>query len=409
METHAENMGTTHKAFKETTSSSTSLTLRDTAVKHGNGEDEKKESGGTFEHKLPDTDKAPLLNQLSSLQNYGQKDTEKTVWTSTADGKSDKGHRVATAWPEVVGAGEHAVEILEQYSEKWAEERNQQERDMDTVTDEMRTDAVQLLRLFGVPFVEAPAEAEAQCVMLEKLGLVDGIVTEDSDAFAFGGKLVYKNIFDDKKYVEVYNAMDAKTDMNISHDGMIALAMLMGSDYTEGVKGVGIVNGMEIVDGFDVSRGLKNGLNLFKSWLDGFDPTDSLGLKKGARTLSKEEIFHKNHHTARTRWIAPKFFPDDRVVSAYKNPVVDKSTERFSWGIPDLEGMIVFCNRHIGWNADETGKQLEPVIKRIQSGSRQTRIDSFMRYEDGIKFASVRSKRLKEVLKGSKQRKNGNS
>ena len=43
---------------------------------------------------------------------------------------------------------------------------------------------------------------------------------------------------------------------------------------------------------------------------------------------------------------------------------------------------------------------LEPVVKRLESGERyrQTRLDSFMRYEDGIKFASIPSKRLRAVL-----------
>ena len=108
------------------------------------------------------------------------------------------------------------------------------------ITEEMKTEVMQLLRLFGIPYVVAPAEAEAQCVELEKLGLVDGIVSEDSDTFVFGGQKVYKNIFDDKKYVEVYNAKDAGEEMNLSHDSMVALAMLLGGDYTEGVKGVGI-------------------------------------------------------------------------------------------------------------------------------------------------------------------------
>lgn len=64
---------------------------------------------------------------------------------------------------------------------------------------------------------------------------------------------------------------------------------------------------------------------------------------------------------------------------------------------PDLENLVVFCNRHIGWSPDETKRLLEPVLQQ-EGGMRQTRIDSFMRYEDKIKFADVRSKRLREVL-----------
>jgi DNA excision repair protein ERCC-5 len=113
---------------------------------------------------------------------------------------------------------------------------------------------------------------------------------------------------------------------------------LLGSDYTEGVKGVGIVNAMEILDTFDVSHGVKDGLGSFRSWLDGFDPPeiphqdeDGPHTKMNAQTI-KEKEFHSQHRTARTRWIAPKNFPADNVIKAYIDPVVDKSTEPFTWG-----------------------------------------------------------------------------
>jgi 5'-3' exonuclease len=290
--------------------------------------------------------------------------------------------------------------VLDYESELVGGNKNDVEREMDTVTDEMQEEIIQLLQLFGVPYIRAPAEAEAQCAALEKLGLVSGIVTEDSDVFVFGGKTVYKNIFDDQKYVEVYKAEDAEREMGLGYNEFVALAMLLGGDYTEGVKGVGIVNGMEIVSSFDVKGDLKNGLQKFRTWLDGFEPVVAAQARKdtGASSLSKEQAFHIKHRTARNRWTPPENFPAEDVISAYVNPVVDKSTARFSWGVPDMENIVAFCSKHAGWPAEETKRVLEPVIERVESKSTQTRIDSFMRYEDSIKFANVRSKRLRDVL-----------
>ena len=137
---------------------------------------------------------------------------------------------------------------------------------------------------------------------------------------------MYKNIFDDKKYVEVYHARDADKDLGLSHNHMVALAMLLGGDYTEGVKGVGIVNGMEVLQAFDVSSSVKDGLSSFRQWLDGIDATDDYN----AMTPAMKE-FHIKHQSARTRWAAPHDFPSASVLNAYQRPVVDASESEFSW------------------------------------------------------------------------------
>ena len=82
---------------------------------------------------------------------------------------------------------------LQENEQTWKNERNQRERDIATVTDEMKMEVIHLLQLFGIPYVEAPSEAEAQCAALEQLGLVDGCITEDSDVFVFGGKKVCRS------------------------------------------------------------------------------------------------------------------------------------------------------------------------------------------------------------------------
>ena len=47
-------------------------------------------------------------------------------------------------------------------------------------------------------------EAEAQCAALDLSGQTDGSITDDSDVFLFGGRRVYKNVFNQNKHAELY-------------------------------------------------------------------------------------------------------------------------------------------------------------------------------------------------------------
>lgn len=44
----------------------------------------------------------------------------------------------------------------------------------------------------NIQFVLSCCQAEAQCAWLDAAGLVDGVVTDDSDVFLFGGRHVYR-------------------------------------------------------------------------------------------------------------------------------------------------------------------------------------------------------------------------
>ena len=58
----------------------------------------------------------------------------------------------------------------------------------------------------------------------------------------------------------------------------------------------------------------------------------------------------------------------------------------------------VFCLKKMGWDESETNRTIVPVINEMKKGMRQTRLDGyFMRVEDNIKFADIKSKRLKEA------------
>ena len=58
------------------------------------------------------------------------------------------------------------------------------------------------------------------------------------------------------KYVE--------DEMALDRNKLILMALFLGSDYTLGIRGVGIVNAMEIVRSFDTPEALER----FKTWAE---------------------------------------------------------------------------------------------------------------------------------------------
>lgn len=119
-----------------------------------------------------------------------------------------------------------------------------------------------MLRLFGIPYITAPMEAEAQCAELLQLELVDGIITDDSDVFLFGGGRIFKNMFNQSKTVECFLSTDLERELSLERDKLVRLAYLLGSDYTEGLPGVGPVVAMELLTEFSGH----DGLHKFKDW-----------------------------------------------------------------------------------------------------------------------------------------------
>lgn len=67
-----------------------------------------------------------------------------------------------------------------------------------------------------------------------------------------------RNIFEGKKYVEEYRTQDVASELGMTREKLIQLALLLGSDYTEGVAGIGIVNAVEIVNAFPTEELLVN-------------------------------------------------------------------------------------------------------------------------------------------------------
>lgn len=176
----------------------------------------------------------------------------------------------------------------------------------------MYAESKRLLSLFGVPFIVAPAEAEAQCAQLELSGLVDGVATEDNDTFLFGGQRVYRNLFDSGKHVEVYHMPEVQAELGLDRRKLVDLALLLGSDYTDGVHGIGIVNAMEVVSSFDEEAG---GLQAFaqyaRSWRDGGEG--------GEEANERVRAYKRKHRAMRRQWVLSEGFPSAQVSGATRS------------------------------------------------------------------------------------------
>ncbi|XP_059000368.1 DNA excision repair protein ERCC-5 isoform X1 [Mustela lutreola] len=267
-------------------------------------------------------------------------------------------------------------------------QKQQQERIAATVTGQMFLESQELLRLFGIPYIEAPMEAEAQCAILDLTDQTSGTITDDSDIWLFGARHVYKNFFNKNKFVEYYQYVDFHNQLGLDRNKLINLAYLLGSDYTEGIPTVGCVTAMEILNEFP-GPGLEPLLKFSEWWHE----------------AQKNKKIRPNPYDTKVKKKLRKLqltpgFPNPAVADAYLKPVVDESRGAFLWGKPDLDKIREFCQRYFGWNRTKTDESLFPVLKQLNAQQTQLRIDSFFRLaqQERQDAKGIRSQRLNRAV-----------
>jgi DNA excision repair protein ERCC-5 len=289
-----------------------------------------------------------------------------------------------------VSSAQNRAQNIADYERDIKSLRQQQKKDLrdaDEVSTAMIQECQQLLKLFGLPYITAPMEAEAQCAELVKLGLVDGIVTDDSDVFLFGGTRVYRHMFNDRHTVQCYLASDFEKEFSLDQHRLIAAAQLLGSDYTEGVPSVGPVTAIELLAEFAGDGGLAG----FKTW---WTKVQS-GIDTPEESSTRFRKRFKRQNVAKV--FLPPTFPNPAVEDAYIHPEVDSDPSAFEWGVPDLEGLREFLMNTVGWSKERTNDILLPVVKdmnkKIQEGTQANITNFFM----GAVGAGVFAPRVKAV------------
>ena len=127
------------------------------------------------------------------------------------------------------------------------------------LTREMVAEAKELIRLMGMPTVQAPSEAEAQAAHMARTSRAWAAASKDYDALLFGaprtvrfltisGKEFLPSRGESRPIVPELLDLDRLLEgWQISREQLVDLAIVVGTDFSEGVKGIGPKKALRLV------------------------------------------------------------------------------------------------------------------------------------------------------------------
>jgi holliday junction resolvase YEN1 len=253
----------------------------------------------------------------------------------------------------------------------------------------------ELIQAFRFPYHTAPGEAEAECALLQRKGVVDAVMSQDVDTLMFGSTTTLRDWSKEgtkgskaPSHVNVLRAEETLTNTGLDSDGMILVALLSGGDYnTEGIPGFGPSLSCEIARA-------KFGTELLQLVRNG----DADGVKEWRERLQYEletnesGYFRKRHKTIKI----PDNFPDSTICGYYTEPAVSSSDQlqKISskcaeiWDTDiDVPALRFYVAERFGWRYKAGAKKLIRTLapsllaNRLRRGTKNTTLASV----DGIK------------------------
>ena len=153
-------------------------------------------------------------------------------------------------------------EARERYEEAKREEdieaMNKYAKQTVHITPEIVKESTELLEAMGIQCIKAPGEAEAQASYLAKKNKVYAVGSQDYDALLFQTPRLIQNltlarkrktqtgfIFISPEIIELEKVLN---QLDINHEQLICLAILVGTDYNPGgIKGIGQKKALDLV------------------------------------------------------------------------------------------------------------------------------------------------------------------
>jgi flap endonuclease-1 len=241
------------------------------------------------------------------------------------------------------------------------------------VTKEHNNEAKELLKLMGVPYVEAASEAEAQCAAMVKAGKVFGVATEDMDALTFGSNVLLRHMtFSEARKMPVQEIHYEKVlkGLDLEQDSFIDLCILMGCDYSDTIRGIGPKRAFELI----------------------------------SKHKSIEEILK---HIDTNKYSVPENWNFEIARRLFKEPeVLDVDTIDLKWREPDEEGLVKFLCGDRQFSEERVRSGTKKIMKSLKTAT-QGRLDSFFKVLPSTNPAPKRKVEDKKGGAASKKAKTG--
>lgn len=194
------------------------------------------------------------------------------------------------------------------------------------LTKEMVNEAVELIRCFGLPVIQAPSEAEAQAAFMTKQEDVYSVVSQDYDSLLFGALRVVRNLtISQRKRLpngttisvkpEIIELDEVLNNLGINQDQLIIMGILIGTDFNiKGIKGIGPKNALKLVKQY------KDFDELFKNVKADFDWKEIFDVFKKMPVTKKYDLKWNsiNENKIREILIEKHDFSNERVDKIFK-------------------------------------------------------------------------------------------
>ena len=121
-------------------------------------------------------------------------------------------------------------------------------------TPEMVQETKQLLDYLGIAWIEAPMEAEGAASVWCRNGQVSGVASQDWDVLLYGGPVMIRNLTSHgtRKFGRMVTAerivlSDLLESHDITHEQLVDLGIMVGTDFHPGIRGIGPKTGLKLI------------------------------------------------------------------------------------------------------------------------------------------------------------------